>query len=178
MDEPQLIRACRQERPRLVEMILASKADPMVTSAGQTALHCAKSAEIAKMLLDAKADPNAVDDTGFTPLWDAITNENIEVAKLLLENGADPNHALKSGYTLLMHMASINRLSCCVNLLTRHKADPNITEPIYGNTAFHIAINARNVYAAECLIARGGDPKIANKAGYTVAALAKKYGLK
>ena len=44
---------------------------------------------MAEILLKAKADPNAKNGYGMTPLRIAITSNNIEVAQLLLDYGAD-----------------------------------------------------------------------------------------
>lgn len=57
-----------------------------------TALHHAVDAEqlsAAKALLQAKADPNAVDADGSTPLHYAITIGSVELVQLLVESGAD-----------------------------------------------------------------------------------------
>lgn len=65
-------------------------------------LHSAAAAdqtEIARMLLDAGADPNAVQEGGFTPLHAAGQNGNAELASLLLERGADRAAATQDGHT-------------------------------------------------------------------------------
>ena len=57
--------------------------------------------EIAKILLDAKADPNQVDINGITPLISAISNHHLALAQLLLERGANPKTADQWGRTPL-----------------------------------------------------------------------------
>ena len=57
-----------------------------------TALHEAAAwgrLEIAQLLLDAGADPNAYKEGGYRPLHYAAYNEHPDVVKLLLEYGAD-----------------------------------------------------------------------------------------
>ena len=44
-----------------------------------------------EILLHAKADPDAADDAGSTPLVFASQEGFVEVAQLLLENNCDPN---------------------------------------------------------------------------------------
>ena len=63
---------------------------------GTTALHWAAYAddvELASLLLDAGADPNAVNRNGATPLTLACTNANPALIERLLEAGADPSLA-------------------------------------------------------------------------------------
>ena len=57
---------------------------------------------LAKMLLNAKADVNQTDDKGYTPLILATYNDNFEVAQLLLKNGANMEIKDHSGRTALM----------------------------------------------------------------------------
>ncbi|HEY4362463.1 MAG TPA: ankyrin repeat domain-containing protein [Bryobacteraceae bacterium] len=57
--------------------------------------------EIAKVLLDAKADLNGPDVNGITPLLAAISNHHLPVAQLLLERGANPKTADQWGRTPL-----------------------------------------------------------------------------
>jgi ankyrin repeat protein len=74
---------------------------------GFTALmFAAKTGDIdsARLLLDAKADPNEVmPKSGATPLIIASAIGNPEVVSLLLERGADPNVKDANGFTSLHH---------------------------------------------------------------------------
>lgn len=63
------------------------------TQNGLTALHeavMANQVDAALTLLEAKADPNAVDDLGVTPLWAAVALGHHHLVSALLEHGADP----------------------------------------------------------------------------------------
>lgn len=57
--------------------------------------------EIAKTLIDAKAEVNRADVNGITPLISAISNNHLPVARLLLESGANPKTADQWGRTPL-----------------------------------------------------------------------------
>jgi ankyrin repeat protein len=63
--------------------------------------------EIAKALLDTKANVNQADVNGITPLVSAISNHHLDVAQLLLERGANPNSADQWGRTALWSSVEI-----------------------------------------------------------------------
>lgn len=70
------------------------------TSTGDTALHMAArwdELSIARMLLEAGADPNARDVDGWTPL---LGVQSFEMARLLLDAGADPRAADHLGWAI------------------------------------------------------------------------------
>lgn len=69
-----------------------------------TPLHIAascKRVDIARLLLDAKAEPNGKDSLGRTPLHSAATSDDLSLVKLLLKSGADPNIVDSHGDTAL-----------------------------------------------------------------------------
>jgi ankyrin repeat protein len=59
--------------------------------------------EIAKILLDAGADPNVQAAWGDSPLYDAVGNREFEAALFLLEAGADVNRKNKWDETVLYY---------------------------------------------------------------------------
>lgn len=61
---------------------------------------------IIRLLVDAGADANAVDDGGLTPLHEGAKNDNPVVAVHLLAAGADPHALDNDGYTPLHHSAA------------------------------------------------------------------------
>jgi ankyrin repeat protein len=58
-------------------------------------------ADVARLLLDAGADPNARQASGWTPLHSAAHNGDLELVELLLARGADPAAANDDGMTVL-----------------------------------------------------------------------------
>lgn len=68
---------------------------------GNTALHYAKSIQVAKLLVEARADLNAANSTGITPLDAESEMGNFEIIKLLVENGARLDLKSKDGKTAL-----------------------------------------------------------------------------
>jgi ankyrin repeat protein len=49
-----------------------------------------KAVELARIVLEAGADPNAQQQGGFTALHEATLNHNVELIELLMAHGADP----------------------------------------------------------------------------------------
>lgn len=71
------------------------------------------------------ADVNALarNETGFTPLTGAVTENHNEIAKVLVKNGARVNHRYEGGFTPLMHAAHNENVDL-VSFLLQNGADP------------------------------------------------------
>ena len=91
---------------------------------GQTPLHRARRADVAKLLIARRADVHAKDFRGMTPLHWAAFYGHTEVARLLIDRGADVNAKNKYGKTPL-HGAAENGHTEVARLLIDRGADVN-----------------------------------------------------
>jgi uncharacterized protein len=89
----------------IVEFLLKNGADVRTAARNAqkvTALHGAvarRDVEIARMLLEAGADPNARQERGFVPLHDAAANGNAVLVEVLLKHGARTDAMADDGKT-------------------------------------------------------------------------------
>ena len=81
-----------------------------------------KSEDIAKMLVQAGANPNARQPNGMTALMSAAFNGQYDVAKTLIERGADVSATAKGYNALCLAVERENK--DMVKLLLAHDADP------------------------------------------------------
>ncbi len=106
-----------------------------------TPLHLAvrtQKEDVVKLLLSHKANANATNIYGHTPLFDAARlNTKPALTSLLLDAKADPNLKDRQGCTAL-HWAVMNRNSGSAELLLKRGAQINATNVI-GMTPFHFA---------------------------------------
>jgi hypothetical protein len=84
-------------------MLLDAKADVnAVNQNGETALMMASDTDVVRMLLDAKVDVNAMNQNGETALMRASERGNANVARMLVDAKADVNVMNQRGRTALM----------------------------------------------------------------------------
>lgn len=101
--------------------------DYSTSPGGSTPLHAAVlkcNVNAARLLLDAKANPNAVNEAGWTPLMGAITLNHLPLVEQLLAAGADPNLAGKDNQTPLL-ISVWNQQRPIAAALLKAKASPN-----------------------------------------------------
>ncbi|MCL4360948.1 ankyrin repeat domain-containing protein [Candidatus Dependentiae bacterium] len=93
---------------------------------------------LAKMLLDAGANINAVNASNFTPLMNAVVNGNYDFAKFLIKNGANvnANNGIQSALTLLIRVPG-EHVEKLLNLLLDNGAD--LTMKIQNQTPLELA---------------------------------------
>lgn len=113
----------------VVEALIHSNVDIQARrSNGWTVLHNEEfsgNVEIAKLLLNAKADVTAQEeDRGTTPLHTAALQGNREVVKLLLDASADVSARTRQGFTPL-HLAAMNGDEGTMEFLLNSKGDPS-----------------------------------------------------
>jgi ankyrin repeat protein len=145
------------------EKLLAASAGPMVKGTVPLdkqlfeAVAAGDTAEAGR-LLDAGADPNAVDDEDENAVLYLATNSgDSAMVELLLEHGADVNRALSAGYTAL-EVAGLNEDIDLIRILLEHGADPNQRNMLWNNgTALHSVVNYGRFRAAQMLLDAGAD---------------------
>ncbi len=108
-----------------------------------------------RQLLQNRADVNAKQPDGSTPLLIAVDRNDAEVAELLIRAGADVRAANEYGATALS-VASANGNMAIIKLLLDAKADPNAAL-VSGETPLMTAIDKGNVEAARALLAAGAN---------------------
>ena len=118
------VSACDIERARA---LLARGADPDERSADtwcgdDTVLHLAliheRTGELAKMLIESGANPEATNSHGFTPLMYAARYRNRHVLRLLIEKGVTLDAKDKDGFTALK-WAELNGYPEIIKALTK-----------------------------------------------------------
>ena len=137
---------------------------------GLTALHYAPNEQIALILLEAGALPNAVTSTQTAPIHLAAYNSRIGVVKVLLEKGADPSLPDGAGRTALHETAFRNDPQTATLLLDK-KANINAAARD-GNTPLHEAVLWHNTAMVKLLLDRGAQKDLKNKAGFTPLSIA------
>ena len=166
-----------------VQRLLESGADPNVRTNvhGTTPLHWANSAAATERLLRWKADPNATDKLGQTPLHLAVSDrdadplERHERVGVLLAAGANPNARTDLQETPL-HRAtlSLRDSSAEVSQLLRSGAEPQVQDH-FGNIPLHFAAahaTTARTAVVEKLVEKGSRINIRNNVGETPLHLA------
>ena len=138
-------------------------------SDGATALHTAALVgdnEALKILLDASANPNVVDDCNRKPLWSAVRENNVESVKLLLKRTTNINDQIYNGHTCLSTAARWGHEEC-VKLLLEAGAEiwsqapgPQFLEPKrrlmwYGCDALGWAVDGSHLDVVELILRAG-----------------------
>ncbi|MBL9118313.1 MAG: ankyrin repeat domain-containing protein [Phycisphaerae bacterium] len=128
-----VIQAVRANDLQTLPLLLADGKDPNVAdpvSGGRTALHWAVKEgrkEMIPLLLQAKANLEAKDRVGKTPLTLAAEGKDIEIVKLLVEKGADVNARDQIGGSPVLWASGLGSPDV-VKYLIQHKADVNVID--------------------------------------------------
>jgi ankyrin repeat protein len=137
-------------------VLLAVLVTTAVFAAGDTRLVTAVKAgdsATALALLAKKADPNAGEPDGTTPLHWAIRNDDAALAERLLRAGANGKAANRYGITPIA-LACESGNAAIVERLLKAGVSANTTGPL-GETALHTCARAGKTAAAKVLIAHG-----------------------
>src|ERR1700681_4587789 len=130
-----LVEAARNQDREAIRALLQQHVEVNASQGdGATALHWAAHWDdpvMADLLIRARADVDAPNDLGVTPL--ALASSSAMVAKLLAA-GANPNSVASSGESPLMTAARTGNAEM-VSALLEHGADVNAKERVRGQTA-------------------------------------------
>jgi ankyrin len=127
------------------------------------------------LLLKVRADVNARDTDGYTPLAYACTFDHAIIICLLLDKGADPRAVSKVGFTCL-HLATWGGHEEAVRLLLAKGVDPSDTGPTLPLTALYLASEYGHEGIARLLLANGADPNGSDQFDRTPLDCAAQFG--
>ncbi|KAF0312029.1 Palmitoyltransferase ZDHHC17 [Amphibalanus amphitrite] len=124
-----------------------------------------------------RADPLIRDVEGFACIHVAAQCGFTNIVAYLLASagGAGVNAPDDSGMTPLMWSAYKTNGMDPTRLLVTFGASTCLQDQLYGNTALHWAVTARNVTAVQTLLRAGADTNVTNKQGETPYDLAKRH---
>lgn len=129
---------------------------------------------IIKILLEHRADPNALGYDGLAALPIATAQNHLPNMQMLLQHNANPDLRNKDGYNALMLSIRTDTVDG-MNLLLANHADCNLTDD-GGHFPLMYAIALGKTKAVERLLAAGADTHIKDKQGQTALSLAVAVG--
>ena len=130
-------------------------------------------ASVVLMLLNMRADANALGSEGNRALDIACLQGDVEVTRLLLDHGADPRLRNKAGGTPL-HDAALKGNKDVIELLVVHGADVNAVDSQSGSAPLHYAAEFDRLDAVMALVRHGADVNLKNAEALTALDEAKK----
>lgn len=143
------------QKAELIELLLDAGAKPD-NDALINAARGGGGVRITTLLLDAGADLNAVNSSGWTALMAAAETGDAELVGALLKAGANPNAQNQIGRTPLM-MAAHDGHSEIVSLLLDANVDINAVD-MHGFSALHSAVHGGRLKIAHQLKDAGANP--------------------
>lgn len=159
-------RACKYRDGQDVMKLLVERGgiDPNTKTGvrGTPGIHLVlDSPDVAEVLLEAGADPNALDGKKRSPLHVASEHGQAKSVALLLAKGADPSKQDGAGRTALSCAVASGAPLELVQQLLESGADPNLPRDD-GKTPMFFAQDAGT---AQLLVSAGGDPTILDRQG-------------
>ncbi|KAJ8520735.1 hypothetical protein ONZ45_g2454 [Pleurotus djamor] len=157
-----LLRSLVADNPALINSVDAD---------GRTPLHWASSSgatDIARYLLDQKADVDKTDGSGWTALHIAVSAGHEEIVRELVGAGADVQKPNDKGLTPLHRAATTGSVGFIKLLLESAKPPVKVrlnTADRVGNTPLHLAMESGHAEAAVLLINAGADRDRTNQDG-------------
>ncbi|MCX5753137.1 MAG: ankyrin repeat domain-containing protein [Candidatus Krumholzibacteria bacterium] len=147
--------------PEVVRMLLAKGADVKLTGeTGSNVLHRFAQTpnvpvEIARLLVEAGADPTKRNDEGFTPLTLACERGYTDIVKYFASKGADVSNAGGAFKSTGLHAAAAKGYGDLATFLIESGAPVN-AEDSDGHTPLYYADRHGNTEIAKALKAKGG----------------------
>lgn len=123
-----------------------------------------QNAPIARLLLNAKANPNLGTYVTHTALETAIINGDSELVSMLIKAGVDVNRKREDSLRTPLMLAIKNNDGKISMQLIEAGADINAQDSD-GNTALHWALKKQNLMLLRILLEAGADIKIKNNKG-------------
>jgi hypothetical protein len=123
-------------------------------------------------LLDAGADPNEKDDSGYPPLCHALNEGDLGTAQFLIDNGAEIQIKHASNGDSFLHILACNQilhpkmLKEVITFITKEGIELDIKNKL-GDTPMHTASLMGIKANMEALTELGADPKATNNRGDT-----------
>jgi ankyrin repeat protein len=163
---PPLVLAARTGDAAAVKAALAAGGGTEVQErmSQRTALHFAAEsgkADVVKLLLDAKANPNAQDRTGKTPVTVAAERGKVDALKALLAAGGDANSRDQVQGSPLLWASGLGGPEP-VAILLAAGANPNIQD-VNGMTPLMWAAGVGKPETVAMLLDKGADPQVVDK---------------
>ena len=155
--------ACLED-PDSVCALLDLSADPCVrNNAGDTPLHCVRTAPLVDVMVHGGADISARNIDGCTPLHVAVKRGNVDVARALLVAGSDPSLRDNRGTSVLDHACLRQNEAMVHALLSVERVDVTSADK-NGITALHLVEGKALV---DALVDAGADVNAKDNGGRT-----------
>ena len=167
--------AIRSNDLRALDALVKSEGANTTDADGVTPLMYATavgSIDAVKRLVNARADVNARNKYGSTPLMWA---RDLDKAKALLDAGADVNAVSNAGRTALMAAAKTIGAADVVKLLLAKGADARVVDK-YATSALHEAALTGDVDTLQLILDAGGDVHGRDSAKFTPLMMAASSG--
>ena len=126
--------------------------------------------QLLKVLLEAGANTEILNDDETGPVEEAIDNKDEECLSILLEYGANVNHVANEKNTLWtatpLHLVCNRGTERSLKMLLENRADPNARDE-HGKTPLHIAVREGNAVFVQILLNYGARVDIVDDYGGT-----------